>query len=38
MIDFLMSDAGIGITIYAIICIGMLGSLSIGAKMEKKKK
>lgn len=38
MIDFLMSDAGIGITIYAIICVSMLGSLSIGASLEKKKK
>ena len=38
MLDFLMSDAGIGITIYSIICIGMLGSLSIGASLEKKKK
>lgn len=38
MLEFLMSDAGIGITIYAIICIGMLGSLSLGAKLEKKKK
>lgn len=37
MLDFLMSDAGIGITIYSIICIGMLGSISLGAKMEKKK-
>lgn len=37
MIDFLTSDAGIGITLYAIICIGMLGSLSVGAKLEKKK-
>lgn len=38
MLDFLMSDAGIGITIYGIICVSMLGSLSIGAKLEKKKK
>lgn len=38
MIAFLQSDIGIGITIYGIICIGMLGSLSIGAKLEKKKK
>jgi len=38
MLDFLMSDIGIGLTIYGIICIGMLGSLSVGAKLEKKKK
>lgn len=37
MLNFLMSDAGIGITIYSIICIGMLGSISFGAKAEKKK-
>lgn len=38
MIAFLQSDIGIAITIYGIICVGMLGSLSLGAKLEKKKK
>ncbi len=38
MLEFLQSDAGIGITIYSIICIGMLGSISLGAKLENKKK
>lgn len=38
MVEFLLSDVGIGLTIYGIICIGMVGSLSVGAKVEKRKK